>query len=89
MQKQCVVLKDLNDKPILVLELKTFINAKQFLDFKQECESNYKNFLDELKAKNQRIDELEKRIKKNELELAYNRGDLTEEEYENELNKLG
>ena len=88
MKKECVILKDLNHNPIMILEIKTFTNSQTYLEFEKLCGKNALDLTIELAAKQERINQLEHRIKKTELELAFNRGDLTEEEYENEISRL-
>lgn len=87
MNKKCVIIKDLNGKPLQILDFKTFTCPADYLAFEKECEENHREFVAELKAKDERIAQLENALRLVQLELAYNRGDLTEEEYENAINK--
>lgn len=88
MKKDCVVLYNLKKEPIMVLDIKTFAQPKDFIEFSQKCEQNLSNQLLEEKAKDERINQLEKRIKRLELDIAFDRGDITEGEYEHEINSL-
>ena len=78
----------MKNRPIMILETKVFYDFKSISEMDNLCKDNMKNLLLELAAKDEVINQLEKRVHRNELELAYNRGDLTEEEYQNELSKL-
>lgn len=81
MIKQVVIIYQ-NGKPVELCDIKTFQNTNDFLKFKEEVEFN-KTLLDqENERKEKKILELEKRIKLLELEAKYNRGEITEKEYE-------
>ena len=80
MIKSCVVIT-LNGKPIECLEVKTFKDLKDYNSFKAECDKNKAEFVKE-------IDNLKKQIKAIQLELAYNRGVLSKEEFDKEVAKL-
>jgi len=88
MKKECVILCNLQKEPIMVLDVKTFANSKDFLEFSIKCDENLRKTLVESATKDEKVKQLEKRIKRLELEIAFDRGDLTEEEYNDEISRL-
>lgn len=87
MTKKVVVIKH-NDVAIECCEIAEFNDAHEFLVFKKKCEENkeqlFKKFEEEKKSLSEHIDKLEKRIETLENESKYNRGEISEKEY-NEL----
>lgn len=74
------VLKDELGNPIELIQEKVFADTKSYFEFVKQCEENKKE-------QEQRIadyEQLKKRVALIELELKYNRGEITETEY-NEL----
>lgn len=80
MVKNCVVIS-LNGKPVECLEVKTFKDLKDYNSFKAECDKNKAEVIEE-------INNLKKQIKAIQLELAYNRGVISKEDFDKEVAKL-
>lgn len=92
MVKQVIIIYK-ESKPVNVCEIKTIQSLDQLDSLKSECAVNKaeydlaikqekENLLNSIQLLSNRIDELEKRIYKAELELKFNRGEITETEYE-------
>lgn len=87
MIKNCVIITK-EGKPTELLEIKTFKDSESYLEFKKVCDTNkvlYDNKKEEEnKALQNHIAFLEQEIKRINKELAYNRGEISEEEYKGE-----
>ena len=85
--KKIVLILDENNKPVELVDIKE-VSIDEYLKHKKACETNLKNKIDEKAEKEEiiknKFDDLFKRLSKVEKELAYNRGDITLEEYERE-----
>lgn len=73
--------------PYKILEVKEFQNPELWLDFQKRCVENEKAFREQDEREKEQLiaalSNLQQRLKAVERELAYNRGDITKEEYEN------
>lgn len=83
--KKAIIRKDTNGMPIEILDIKS-LSVEDFLKYQKICKVAQEESLKEEKNKNdlleQRLSQLEKDLYNVKLELAYNRGDITQEEYE-------
>jgi len=78
---EAVILTDNNNQPIKLLDIKSFKDSKTYLEFKESCVKNQEEHERQLREKELRIEMLEQRLYKIETELAYNRGEISEKEY--------
>lgn len=80
-QINVAILTDESGKPIKALEIKSFSDSKTYLDFKKVCEDNHKNIIEEKQKLYDIINSLQTRLDKAEAELKFNRGEITEKEF--------
>lgn len=84
MIKQAVIITA-NDKPIMVLPVTTFQSAEDYVKFEQECKKNYAELKKSQDDKELGVSldliELKNRIDNLQVELSYQKGEITEEEY--------
>ncbi len=83
--KKAIIRKDLNGMPIEILDIKT-LSAEDFIKYQKICktaqEENERVEKEKASEIEKRLSQLEKDLYNAKLELAYNRGDITLEEYE-------
>ena len=87
MIKQAVIIR-YEDKPVMCCAITTFQSAEDFAKFERECKHNFEEFA---RIRDSKIEELynklveaNEKIFKLECENKYNRGEITEKEF-NEL----
>lgn len=71
--KQAIVIYH-NEKPIMVCELKSFVDTTEFIKKKKECEDNLKALLAEKAQKDQDYKELVKKVQELEHEIKVLKG---------------
>lgn len=84
-----VVIYYINNKPIAISKVADIKDGVEFAKIEQECKNNIKELKEqtidilanEHALLEKELKEQKKRIKAIERELAYNRGELTEQEY--------
>lgn len=87
MIKQAVIIR-YNDKPVMVLPITTFQSAEDYAKFELECRKNIEQLIsskNEVEEGHKKlVKDCMKRITRLEIELRFQKGEITEEEY-NEL----
>ena len=73
MSKQAIVIFH-EEKPIIIAELKSFVDSTEFIKKREECKANMNELLKEQKAKDERIARLEKQIANLEHEINVLKG---------------
>ena len=80
--KECIVVYS-NGLPVAIYGIRHF-DSQTFLSFRQECKNNAEKLENEQKHKEEtllaKLGELEAKIEKLEKEIAFDRGEITEEE---------
>lgn len=83
--KKAIIYYDENNTAIRVLDIKDY-GINEFINAKNSCEKNLKAKLEKEREEKEKLEnvlsELYTRLRLVELELAFNRGDITEEEYQ-------
>lgn len=78
--KQVIIILN-GEKPIKCCEIKNIADSTEFLKLQKECDENLLELERQEQEKVHRIEELERKLHCVETELAYNRGEITEKEY--------
>ena len=73
MSKQAIVIFH-EEKPIIIAELKSFVDSTEFIKKREECKANMNEILKEQKAKDERIARLEKQLANLEHEINVLKG---------------
>lgn len=81
MVKQAVIIR-YEEKPIAVLPVITFQSAEDYVRFERECKLNYEELLSKLSELKNRLSDCETEICNLKLRGQFDRGEITEEEYE-------
>ena len=85
MIKQTVIIK-LENKPVMVLPITTFQSAEDYAKFELECKKNFEEFVESRKSIIEELNQQNflngKEIERLKTELKYQKGEITEEEYQ-------